>query len=325
MVGRSAEGGNTTQVLTTDGATGGLLGRLTWRGLVARDLPGLIGLYARSLTDDGGQPFAGDDWLLHRWYIDAEDSAAAFDGDRLIGASAWRYVSADGQRRMAIVGQVAPEWRRRGIGARLLDIALDSADPRASVVVETESLTVGADSLYRSRGLTCVFAEDVMAISLADGLPDVASRADVVFSEWSAQAIARFFAVYQASFRTRPGFPNPTVDEWVKWITNGEDFRPDWSLLATVDGVDVGFIASDRGGWISQVGVVPKARGQAIAVTLIIEVLRRMAAHGERSAVLNVGVNNPEAIALYRRLGFGPVGRRARYEPARLSAPWQPR
>jgi ribosomal protein S18 acetylase RimI-like enzyme len=27
-------------------------------------------------------------------------------------------------------------------------------------------------------------------------------------------------------------------------------------------------------------------------------------------------VNNPEAAALYRRLGFAVVGRRARYEPA---------
>ena len=312
-------------MLTTDGAAGGLLDRLTWRGLVARDLPGLVSLYAHALADDGGQPFAGDRWWLQRCYLDVEDSIAAFDGDRLIGACAWRYVSAHGQRRMAIVGQVAPEWRRRGTDARLLDRALDSADPRVSVVVETESLTAGADALYRSRGLTCVFAEDVMAISLAGGLPDVASRTDVMFSEWCAQAIARFFAVYQASFRSRPGFRNPTLDEWVNWITDGEDLRPDWTLLATVDGVDVGFIAGDSGGWISQVGVVPAARRQAIAATLIVEVLRRMAAHGQPTAVLNVNVNNPGAIALYRRLGFSRVGQRARYETARLSAPWNPR
>jgi len=34
---------------------------------------------------------------------------------------------------------------------------------------------------------------------------------------------------------------------------------------------------------------------------------------GEASITLNVNVNNPHAAALYRRLGFTEVGRRARY------------
>ena len=57
-----------------------------------------------------------------------------------------------------------------------------------------------------------------------------------------------------------------------------------------------------------------------MASTLIVEVMRRMRAHGETRATLNVNVNNPEAIKLYRRLGFSRAGGRARYEPARLTA-----
>ncbi len=316
-------------MLTRGAAADSRLGRLSWRGLTATDLPALTALYVRALARDGGQPFAADEWLLRGWYVEGvQDTLAAFEGDRLVGACAWRYVTKAGERHAAIVGQVAPEWRRRGIGGRLLDFALDGADPGAPVMVETESLAAGADTLYRSRGLTCVFAEDVMTISLASatpGPPDVAVRADVAFTEWSEQAVSRFFAVYDASFRTRPG-PNWSADEWVKWTRDDDqDFRPDWSLLATVDGVDAGFITGGGGGWIGQVGVVPAARGQGIATALIGEVLRRMAAHGTPSAVLNVNVNNPGAIELYQRLGFGRAGRRARYEPARLAAPWQPR
>jgi len=49
------------------------------------------------------------------------------------------------------------------------------------------------------------------------------------------------------------------------------------------------------------------------------EAIRRMRAGGETVITLNVNVNNPNAIALYRRLGFTHTGRRARYVQALLS------
>jgi ribosomal protein S18 acetylase RimI-like enzyme len=283
-------------------------------------------LYERALARDGGQPFAADEWLLRRWFIDeVEDSLAVFGAERLVGACAWRLTGAGHDRRAAIAGQVDPSERRRGLGGQLIDFALAGADAGAGVLVETESLSAGADALYRSRGLARVFAEDVMTRPLTGGLPDVAARPDVGFTEWSDAVSERFFAVYETSFRDRPGFPGWSYAEWIRWITSGDDFRADLTLLASVRGTDVGFVASDGGGWIAQVGVSPAARRQAVATTLIIEVLRRMRADGQTRAVLNVNVNNPGAIAAYRRLGFRRTGRRARYEPARLAPPWQPR
>jgi mycothiol synthase len=324
-VGTRTGGGDTTRVLTSDTAADRSLSSFGWRPLAARDLPGLLGLYRRALAVDGGQPHAGEEWLLRRWYIDdIEDSLAVFDGERLVGACAWRYVGSGPERRAVIVGQVAPELRRRRIGSRLLDVAIQSVGG-APVRVDSESLTEGADALYRSRSLTCVFAEDVMALGLRGELPGVAGSTDVVLTEWSSTEASRFFAVYEASFRSRPGFPGWSAEEWINRISGDEDFRADLTLLATVDGLDVGFIASASAGWIVQVGVVPAARGRALATRLIVEVLRRMAADGEDRAVLNVNVNNPGAIKAYRRIGFDSVGRRARYEHARLAAPWQPR
>jgi mycothiol synthase len=312
-------------VLTSDTAAHPSLSSLNWRPLTARDLPGLVELYRQALAADGGQPHVGEAWLLRRWYVDdIEHSLAAFDGGRLVGACASRYVGAGPERRAVIVGQVSPELRRHRIGSRLLDFAISRAGD-AAVRVDTESLTPGADALYRSRGLACVFAEDVMALGLVDELPAAAESADVVLTEWGRRAASRFFAVYQASFRSRPGFPGWSAEEWISRISGDEDFRADWTLLATVNGVDVGFIAAASGGWIAQVGVVPAARCRSIGTGLIVEVLRRMAAHGETRAMLNVNVNNPGAIEVYRKMGFSCVGRRARYEHARLAAPWQPR
>jgi mycothiol synthase len=39
-----------------------------------------------------------------------------------------------------------------------------------------------------------------------------------------------------------------------------------------------------------------------------------MRSAGEASITLNVNINNPHAAALYRRLGFTRIGRRARYQ-----------
>ncbi len=61
-------------------------------------------------------------------------------------------------------------------------------------------------------------------------------------------------------------------------------------------------------------GVAPAARGRAVGALLIAEAVRLMRAAGEAGITLNVNVNNPHAIALYRRLGFATAGRRARYQ-----------
>jgi mycothiol synthase len=235
-----------------------------------------------------------------------------------------RHASTGDGPRSVIAGQVAPGYRGRRIGARLLDAALDGADPATGVLVENESLTGSADALYRSRGLRPVFAEDVMTLALADGGPAVARSAQagdprltgLRFTEWSGPAAARFYAVYTAAFAGRPGFPGWPASEWIERLSGDPDFRADWTLLASVAGADAGFIAGDTGGWIAQVGVVPAARRQGIATRLIVEVLRRMREAGETRAVLDVNVNNPGAIAVYERLGFARAGRRARYEPA---------
>jgi GNAT superfamily N-acetyltransferase len=124
------------------------------------------------------------------------------------------------------------------------------------------------------------------------------------------------FAVYDAAFRDRPGFPGWPRKRWVDWVSGDDDFRPDWTLLAALDGTDVGFIVGDASGWIIQLGVVPAARGKAIGAVLIGEAVRRMRAGGDTTITLNVNVDNPHAIALYRRLGFARTGRRARYRRA---------
>ncbi|MDR6322545.1 ribosomal protein S18 acetylase RimI-like enzyme [Actinoplanes couchii] len=183
------------------------------------------------------------------------------------------------------------------------------------MTLESEGVSDGVLGLFAGRGFRQVFAEDVMSFDLAaadfsseSGLPE---RASVV--EWGPDVAERFHAVYVDSFRERPGFPDPSAEEWISETVEEDDFREDWSLLVSLPGVgDAGFVTATEG-WIVQVGVVPSARGRGVGAALIRESLRRASASGMRESWLCVNVDNP-ASELYRRIGFRDRGRRGRFQ-----------
>jgi mycothiol synthase len=287
-------------------------GALAWRALGEADLPALAGLARECLRADGGQPFAADPGFLRGRYLDGARARGGWQGPQLVCASALR-PPGDGPGAAAVTtGLVHPRWRRRGLGGSAFDWAAGQAG-QGGLTAESEALSDGAHALYLARGLSPVLAEDVMQLPAAVGVPSANPPAGLVLTSWEQAGPARFFAVYQASFRDRPGFPGWEQDRWVDWISDDDDFRPAWSLLAAVDGADVGFIVADAGGWIIQVGVVPAARGRGLGAALVAEAVRLMRAGGQAVITLNVNVNNPHAAALYRRLGFAQAGRRARY------------
>lgn len=295
---------------------------LSWRMLGEADLPALTGLASACLSADGGQPFAASSAFLRRCYLSGAESRAGFagdtGGDTLVCVSSLRRTPPDGGDGQPAVttGLVHPAWRRRGIGWHAFDWAVATAGP-AGVRAQTEALGDGAHALYLSKGLSQVFAEDVMRLAASATLPPAPVAAGLVLSQWGQPQGAdpvRFHAVYEQAFRERPGFPGWPRERWIEWIGDDEDFRADWTLLATLGGTDVAFIAAEATGWIAQLGVAPRARGKGIGALLITEAVRRMRAAGETDITLNVNVNNPRAAALYRRLGFTVTGRRARYQ-----------
>jgi mycothiol synthase len=291
---------------------------LSWRPLGQLDLTAVMDLARVCLSTDGGQPFAASPGFLSRSYLSGAETYAGWDGARLTCVTSLRWLPPgapeDSQAAAGVTtGLVHPAWRRLGIGGQAFDWAAGRAGSSA-LRAETEALNAGAHALYLSRGLSQVFAEDVM--QLAGSAPHQAAHAPdgLILSKWGRAAPARFYAVYAAAFRERPGFPGWPEARWVEWITDDEDFRAEWTLLATLAGTDVGFIAGAATGWITQIGVVPSARGKGIGARLVGEAVRRMRSAGEATITLNVNINNPYAATLYRRLGFAAVGRRARYQ-----------
>ena len=304
-------------------AVSGPRAALSWRPLGESDLPAVTELARACLSADGGQPFAASPSFLAAWYPPGAETYAGWDGDRLACVSSLRAAAggaadaSPGRDPIGVTtGLVHPAKRRLGIGGHGFDWAAQEAQRagRAELRAETESLNNGAHALYLSKGLYQVLAEDVMQLDARTPVPLAHAPSGLTLSHWGQADPARFYAVYQAAFRERPGFPGWPQARWVDWISDDDDFRPAWTLLASLDGADVAFVAGAATGWISQMGVVPSARGKDIGALLIAEAVRCMRSAGETSVTLNVNVNNPHAAALYRRLGFARIGRRAKYQ-----------
>lgn len=63
---------------------------------------------------------------------------------------------------------------------------------------------------------------------------------------------------------------------------------------------------------IKRMYVLERARGKGLASTVLQELEQWAAAAGQRAAILETGVNQPEAIALYAKLGYRRI---ANYGP----------
>ncbi len=223
-------------------------------------------------------------------------------------------------------GRVQPDQRRKRLGTAVLRWAEAQAGTLGEVrrlIIRNEAFSDGSAALYAQAGYSCDFVEQWMQRDLRAALPTVTQPLPTV--PWSAATAPQFFAVYRAAFQTRPGFVAPPAAEWIRDYADDPEFRPDLSLVALAADAPVGFVTAgvlpppDGGpslGWVSQVGVAPAWRGRGVAAGLLVAVMTAFAREGLADLGLHVNTNNGNAGALYTRLGFQPVGRRAKYAKA---------
>jgi mycothiol synthase len=282
-----------------------------WRTLTEEDLGGVAELAQRCQAADGGLPWTvSASFLGQRYAGDGGVAVGATVGGRLVAAGALR--PTDGGP--AVVGHVDPAHRGSGLGADLLDRLLSQANGRpGEVSVETEALSIGADELFRSRGLQQTFAEDVMRRDLSEPFPACPLPAGVSISEWTDRDQSDFFTAYEQAFADRIGMPGWSQARWVDWMVDDE-FLPSCSLLArAADGTPAGFVTCARG-YLIQIGVLPAWRRRGLSRALAVAALTRMHGYDIGEVFLDVNVTNPASAALFQGLGFVAVTRRSRYQ-----------
>jgi ribosomal protein S18 acetylase RimI-like enzyme len=295
----------------------------TWRPLTPADVPALAALDQAARAADGPISVHDPAW---EYLLDDLDTgligAEPADGG-LLAAAGWVQRLGDHAR---IGGTVHPAHRRRGLGTHLLGWAAEEARRLGTpthLIIRNEALTPAAAALYAKAGYTLDFAELWMEhTGAAPAVPAPALPSE----PWTEATAPQFYAAYCAAFATRPHFHPHTAETWIADYAEDPDFRPDLSRVVLAEGVPVAFLAAalmhlpagETVGWVAQVGVAPawRGRGHGIGGGLIAEMIRAFQREGIATSGLHVNRNNAEGIGLYTRLGFRPVGERARYSRA---------
>lgn len=254
------------------------------------------------LEVDGGLPLLTDDGLLRARLLSGETRELRAEDGGLVGAASV-VVREDGA---STSGLVHPDHRGRGLGRDLLSWAVERA-AGAPLTVTCENVSPSAERLYARFGLECFFAESVLRHPLRD-VPRVACPDGVSVVPVLGSSPADLFAAYVGAFSDRPGFPDPTEEEWLEELTEDDEWRRDVSAVALAgDGAPIGFV-NVLGSWIDQVGVVPAWRGRGLGAHLVARALGAL----DAEAWLSVNVDNP-AQDLYLSLGFERYGVRGRW------------
>lgn len=269
------------------------------------ELPALRELAGACLAADGGLPqFASED-LLRARLLSGRAIAGRDETGRIVAAAGL----VDTGFQTVSCGMVHPDRRGEGLGRLLLAWAVRESRGRPLTVV-TETSSPGAERLYARFAMVEVFAERVLKHPLAP-LPEVPAPQGITVVPAGEASPAERFAAYVGSFSDRPDFTAPPAEAWLAELDHDEQFRPDQSLVARVDGAAVGFV-NLVGSWIDQVGVVPAWRRRGLGGHLVTRALAALAAHGADAGWLTVNIDNGAAL-LYERLGFVDAGRRARF------------
>lgn len=210
---------------------------------------------------------------------------------------------------------IDPNFLGRGLGTAMLAWSEAVAPALFQTAGHSGSLTMCANTsapaeqsraLFAAHGLELAVAEDEMRRPLQD-LPERALPEGFTSLAWNEHAQPLFFHAYSQSFRDRPGFPNWEESRWRASFIDSEEFRPDLSSVI-LDGPEPAAYAviwvEDNTGWITQMGVRPDWRGKGLGEALLARSLHAFANEGLESAALEVATNNPNARALYERMGF---------------------
>ena len=302
------------------------------RNYNAGDVPALVGLVNEADAVDKLERATTEKEMEHELSFPTAhpetDCFLAWEGEKLVGYSDL-YVRAGDVNNDGIIycwGVVHPQWRRRGLGRRLLDAAYDRASSYANEIAEGGiNFQCGARdaeqdrrALFEGFGMEQVRYFVNLARSLNGNLPAVdlpdGIRLRVFDPERDAETAWR---IDDSAFRDHWGYTESKLEEFLHWIKM-PSFRADLSCLAVSEttgeavGLALNLIDPD---WIAQTGrqegyvdtlaVLREYRRQGLGSALLAQSLHGLSEAGMEAAHLHADADNlTGAMRLYERSGF---------------------
>lgn len=294
------------------------------------DLPAIVRLLRAADEANGEGMVASIDRVRNHYRsmtrVDPrEDVVLAFVGDELVANSFIEWADTSyGERHFNSLGAVHPAWRRRGIGAammernegRLLEIAAGlSFTQRALLTTWFQDGDRGAAELARQRGYSKVrvyhhMVRDSLEVVELPPLPEglevrPLSRSDLP-AYWAAlcEAFRDHFGSWDdsdAAYRSWVEGPLFDLDLQVVAFEGEEIAGGIHAAIDPVENAEHGY----RRGWSEPIFTRRPWRRRGLATALLGRTLLALRDRGMTSAQLHVDSENPSAaLALYERHGF---------------------
>ncbi len=264
---------------------------------------------------------------------------AEFDGEVVGYCRIWWAVEGNGQWIGFQLGNVLPQWRRRGIGSTLLCFNEKRLWQIATQLKESGQLPLDAPclldnfassseteriNLLERRGYTAArYAFEMVRPDLED-IPDLALPQGVEVRAVAPEHMRLIWEASNEAFRDHWGsIPDPW--EWFEQMMNGPDFDPGlWRVAWQGDqiaGMVLSFIDKDQNemfgrkrGYTENICVRRPWRKQGVAKALIASSLSALKKRGMTEAGLGVDAENISgALHLYQSMGYQVVKRSTIY------------
>ena len=161
-------------------------------------------------------------------------------------------------------------------------------------------------------------ADSPAGASRSELVPGEVAVLELTVRRYDDPVVRQLVAAVQAEYVIRYGGPDEAV------VEDGEFDPPNGlflvGVLVGVAGGTVDGEAVAMGGWrrmdagpagdiaeIKRMFVLDSCRGRGFARTILAELERTARSAGVRQLVLNTGIHQPEAIALYESTGYAPI------------------
>lgn len=301
----------------------------------ASDFPGLVALgVAANLADSFDMVPTVDQFTVEFANPDGFDPGTdmliAEVEDRIVGSIQVRFARRDEQASYDLVGDVHPDFRRRGLGRALHRAGVLRARARAALEVPPDEAVllgswapesnVGHGALMRAEGFTPVrYFFEMVRRDLASP-PPLPLPAGLEVRPVSAATLRRVFDAEVEAFQDHWGHrdwgdavfeqiraaPDLDLDLWrVAW--DGEEVA---GVVATYVFDAENAALGLRRGWLERISVRRPWRRRGLATALIGSACAGLLERGMTEAALGVDAENPSgALGLYEGLGFVAVQR----------------